>query len=97
MGCLRGRFRLVKAASLVHKPEAPAKPIEPPSAAPSRPVNLGRGSGPDRCSPSHWGLVPRVSGRIAFGAPCPQRSLAREASTMARITWCSRWRNTRPK
>ena len=34
-------FRLV--AACLHKPEAPAKLIVPPSAAPSRPVNLGLG------------------------------------------------------
>ena len=36
--------------------------------------------------PSLWGLVTRVPGRIAFGAPCPQRSLAREASTLSLVT-----------
>jgi hypothetical protein len=32
-----------RAFSIVHKPEAQAKPIVPPSAAPSRPVNSGLG------------------------------------------------------
>src|SRR5271165_3164903 len=73
--------------SSAHKPEAPAKPIVPPSAAPSRPVNFGSGRpGSDRSYPSLWGLVTRVRGRIAFGAPCPQRSLAREASTFSLVT-----------
>ena len=59
----------------------------PPSAAPSRPVNFGSGRpGLDRSYPSLWGLVTRVRGRNAFGAPCPQRSLAREASTLSLVT-----------
>ena len=33
-----------------------------------------------------WGLVPRVRGRIPFGASCPKRSLAREASTLSLAT-----------
>ena len=64
-----------------------AKLIVPPSAAPSRPVNFGSG---DLvliviCL-LHCGLVTRVRGRIPFGASCPKRSLAREASTLSLAT-----------
>src|SRR5271165_1288674 len=43
-------------------------------------------SGFDRRFPSHCDLVTRVRGRIPFGASCPKRSLAREASTLSLAT-----------
>ena len=50
-------------------------------------MNFGSGRpGSDRFCTSLWSLVTRVCGRIAFGAPCPQRSLAREASTLSLVT-----------
>ena len=51
----------------------------------SRELGLGR-SGSDRDLSLHCGLVTRVSGRTAFGADCPKRSLAREASTLSLAT-----------
>ena len=51
----------------------------------SRELWVGR-SCSSRCLPSLWGLVTRVRGRIPFGAPCPQRSMAREASTLSLVT-----------
>jgi hypothetical protein len=51
----------------------------------SRELWVGR-SCSSRCFPSLWGLVTRVRGRIPFGASCPQRSVAREASTLSLVT-----------
>src|SRR5208283_10698 len=51
----------------------------------SRELEFGR-SGSDRYLSLHWGLVTRVSGRTPFGAYCPKRSLAREASTLSLAT-----------
>ena len=51
----------------------------------SRELWFGR-SGSECRLASFWSLVTRVCGRIAFGAPCPQRSLAREASTFSLVT-----------
>ena len=51
----------------------------------SRELGFGR-SGSDRDLSLHCGLVTRVSGRTAFGAYCPKRSLAREASTLSLAT-----------
>ena len=82
---LRLRFRLVRGSTPLQARSA-SETVVPPSAAPSRPVNFGSGrSGPDRCYTSLWSPVARVRGRIAFGAPCPQRSMAREASTLSLV------------
>src|SRR5271165_5073301 len=51
----------------------------------SRELGFGR-SGSDRYLSLHCGLVTRVSGRTPFGAYCPKRSLAREASTLSLAT-----------
>ena len=51
----------------------------------SRELWVGR-SCSSRCLPSLCGLVTRVRGRIPFGASCPKRSLAREASTLSLAT-----------
>ena len=51
----------------------------------ARELWFGR-SGSDGFYTSLWYPVTRVRGRIAFGAPCPQRSLAREASTLSLVT-----------
>ena len=51
----------------------------------SRELWFGR-SGSDRDLSLHCGLVTRVSGRTPFGAYCPKRSLAREASTLSLAT-----------
>jgi len=51
----------------------------------SRELGFGR-SGSDRYLSLHCGLVTRVRGRTPFGAYCPKRSLAREASTLSLAT-----------
>ena len=51
----------------------------------ARELGFGR-SGSDRYLSLLCGLVTRVRGRIPFGASCPKRSLAREASTLSLAT-----------
>ena len=69
-----------------YKPEAPAKHRATfGGTLAARELGFER-SGSDRYLSLHRGLVTRVSGRTPFGAYCPKRSLAREASTLSLAT-----------